>query len=67
MAREFIDTAADPAAKERAMTSEHLIERLGTPEEIARLACYLASDDAGFITGAAFVADGGVTAWRGHR
>ena len=67
MAREFIDTADDPAAKERAMTSEHLIERLGTPEEIAKLACYLASDDAGFITGAAFVADGGVTAWRGHR
>ena len=67
MAREFIATADDPAARERAMTSEHLIERLGTPEEIAQLACYLASDGAGFITGAVFVADGGVTAWRGHR
>jgi NAD(P)-dependent dehydrogenase (short-subunit alcohol dehydrogenase family) len=33
--------------------------RWGTPEEIARLALYLASDDAGFIHGAAFTADGG--------
>jgi NAD(P)-dependent dehydrogenase (short-subunit alcohol dehydrogenase family) len=66
MARAFIDSAPDPAARERAMTSEHLIERLGTPAEIAGLACYLASDAAAFITGAAFVADGGVLAWRGH-
>jgi NAD(P)-dependent dehydrogenase (short-subunit alcohol dehydrogenase family) len=66
MARAFIDAAPDPAGRERAMTSEHLIERLGTPEEIAGLACYLASDAAAFITGAAFVADGGVLAWRGH-
>jgi NAD(P)-dependent dehydrogenase (short-subunit alcohol dehydrogenase family) len=67
MARDFIASAPDPAARQAAMTSEHLIERLGTPEEIASLACYLASDAAGFITGAAFVADGGVLAWRGHR
>ena len=67
MARAFIDAAEDPATKARQMTSEHLITRLGRPEEIAGLACYLASDGAGFITGATFVADGGVSAWRGHR
>jgi 3-oxoacyl-[acyl-carrier protein] reductase len=33
--------------------------RWGTPEEIARLALYLASDDADFIHGAAFNIDGG--------
>jgi 3-oxoacyl-[acyl-carrier protein] reductase len=33
--------------------------RWGTPEEIARLALYLASDDADFIHGAAFTIDGG--------
>ena len=49
------------------MTSDHLIERLGTPEEIAALACFLASGAAAFITGTAVVADGGVLAWRGHR
>jgi NAD(P)-dependent dehydrogenase (short-subunit alcohol dehydrogenase family) len=38
------------------------MRRLGTSEEIAALALFLASDEAGFITGQAFVADGGHTA-----
>ncbi len=33
--------------------------RLGTPEEIGRLAVYLASDDASWITGKNFHIDGG--------
>ena len=36
--------------------------RLGTPEELAAMAVYLASDEAGFVTGAEFVFDGGYTA-----
>jgi 2-keto-3-deoxy-L-fuconate dehydrogenase len=36
--------------------------RLGTPDEIAEAVAYLASDDAGFVTGTAFVIDGGLTA-----
>ena len=35
------------------------IGRLGTPEEIAMLAVYLASDESGFTTGTAQVIDGG--------
>lgn len=35
--------------------------RVGTPEEIARTAVFLASDDASYITGANILADGGMT------
>lgn len=35
--------------------------RFGTPKELAGAVAYLASDDAGFITGAAFPLDGGIT------
>ena len=38
------------------------IGRMGLPEEIARAALYLASDDAAFVTGSHFVIDGGWTA-----
>jgi meso-butanediol dehydrogenase / (S,S)-butanediol dehydrogenase / diacetyl reductase len=35
--------------------------RLGTVEDIARSICFLASDDAGFITAQALTVDGGIT------
>ncbi|XAL98958.1 SDR family oxidoreductase [Phycisphaeraceae bacterium D3-23] len=37
------------------------IGRMGTPDEVAALAAFLCSDDAAFITGAAYPLDGGVT------
>jgi NAD(P)-dependent dehydrogenase (short-subunit alcohol dehydrogenase family) len=40
----------------------HPLKRLGEPEEVARLVCFLASDDAAFITGQAIAIDGGMTA-----
>jgi len=57
-----------PERKERALkafTALHLLNRIGQPEEIARTALFLCSDDASFITGQAVVVDGGYTA--GHR
>lgn len=37
------------------------VKRLGRPEDVARAALFLASDDADFITGHGLVVDGGVT------
>ena len=38
-----------------------LLNRMGTIEEIANVAAFLASDDASFITGQTLVVDGGLT------
>ncbi len=40
------------------------LARLARPEEIARAAMFLASDAAGFVTGAAWLADGGISVKR---
>lgn len=37
----------------------HALKRMATPEEIAKVAGFLLSDDASFITGSALIADGG--------
>ena len=42
--------------------TKYPIGRLGDPIDIARAALFLASDDAGFVTGSVFTIDGGMTA-----
>ncbi|MBM3558295.1 MAG: SDR family oxidoreductase [Alphaproteobacteria bacterium] len=52
---------ADPVAARKAFVARQPMGRLGTAEEIAALAVYLASDEAAFTTGAAMIVDGGMS------
>jgi NAD(P)-dependent dehydrogenase (short-subunit alcohol dehydrogenase family) len=58
----LLGQADDPGAARAALVARQPMGRLGTPEEIAAAALYLASDDAAFITGTGLVIDGGLTA-----
>jgi 2-keto-3-deoxy-L-fuconate dehydrogenase len=48
-------------AARRAFVERQPMGRLGTPEEVASLAVYLASDESAFTTGAIHIIDGGFT------
>jgi NAD(P)-dependent dehydrogenase (short-subunit alcohol dehydrogenase family) len=52
----------DPEAAYREMSATQALGRMGTPEEIAAAVLYLASDEAAFVTGSAFIIDGGWSA-----
>lgn len=46
----------------REVERSHPLGRLGSAEDVARMAAFLASDESSFVTGAEFVVDGGYTA-----
>jgi glucose 1-dehydrogenase len=50
----------DPQKREE-MLEEIPLHRIGDPDEIAALACYLASNAAAYVTGATYIIDGGLT------
>jgi 3alpha(or 20beta)-hydroxysteroid dehydrogenase len=64
----FIDTpmmrgaSAELSASLQTLLDQQPIARLGTPDEVASLALFLASDESSYCTGAEFVIDGGHTA-----
>lgn len=65
MVTDFIKQSADPVAFEKALISTSLIPRLGKPEEVGELVCFLASPQSAFINGTYILIDGGSLAWRG--
>ncbi|MEO1121566.1 MAG: SDR family oxidoreductase [Pseudomonadota bacterium] len=54
--------ADDPQRAKQDALARHPAGRFGSPEDIARLVLWLASDEAAFVTGQEFTADGGLTA-----
>jgi 2-keto-3-deoxy-L-fuconate dehydrogenase len=54
-------SGADPEEIRKAFVARQPMGRLGTPQEVAHLAVYLASDESAFTTGAVHVIDGGMT------
>ena len=65
MMHRYLDVAEDREALLRMMTATHLVGRAGSVEDMAKLVCFLASDDAAFINGGVYLIDGGSLAWRG--
>ena len=56
---DFIESMEDPAAFRREIGGIHPAGRTGSPAEVAALVAFLASDEAGFITGETYRIDGG--------
>ncbi len=55
----FIESLGDPAAFRAGIGRLHPVRRTGTPEDVAAMARWLLSDEAGFVTGQIWTVDGG--------
>lgn len=56
------ELSKDPDAARSDALARHAARRFGKPSDIAAMAVWLASDDAGYATGQMFTIDGGMTA-----
>jgi len=56
-----INAFPDPVAARKAFVARQPMGRIATPEEIAPIVIYLASDEASFVTGNVYSCDGGMT------
>jgi NAD(P)-dependent dehydrogenase (short-subunit alcohol dehydrogenase family) len=59
LAEGYFQAQQDPEAARLAAGKLHALGRIGRPEEVARVAAFLASEDASFMTGSAVPVDGG--------
>jgi NAD(P)-dependent dehydrogenase (short-subunit alcohol dehydrogenase family) len=65
MLANYIAASDDKVAVEAELRGANLLPRMGEPEEVAKLAVFLACSESSFITGSSYLIDGGALAWRG--
>jgi len=59
LAEGYFQSQPDPALARQEAGKLHALWRIGKPEEVGKVAVFLASEDASFVTGASMVVDGG--------
>lgn len=57
----FLAAQPEPDRVDRETKQLHAVGRIGLPQDVAEMVAYLASDDAGFVTGSTLFVDGGLT------
>lgn len=63
LGRAYFEEHDDPETARERMVAQYPLRRLGDPEEIADCICFLASEEASWVTGHGLVVDGGYSAW----
>ncbi len=61
MLHEFVAWQSDPEGLLRQYDAMHPLGRVGTIDDVANVCLFLASDEAGFVTGANYTVDGGIS------
>ena len=59
LAEGFFQSQPDPALARKEAGKLHALWRIGRPEEVAKAALFLASEDSSFVTGTNLIVDGG--------
>jgi len=62
LSNDYINAQSNPIQAKQDLLAMHPVGRTGEPSDIGNMVAFLASDEAGFITGQTFVVDGGRTA-----